>query len=191
VSIPVHFNGSLLNIMGGGVAGPPPAGSISSVTVDMPDEGPGPWIGQLYFGAAGSPGEGNFTNKATFLAANPGLTLQQFTGIAPANSIVVSSGIFTGFTVTSSGGVNVADSGYFAGQPANFAAAPFCALNTGALMTITFSPTVSAVGFNAADQFPGIIATIKFYNGVTLLSTQTINTVDTTDVFNSFSGYGA
>jgi hypothetical protein len=154
-------------------------------------------IGQLYFGNPGT-GSGSYAdNKTTFLAQNPGLTLQDFEGIASPGGITAAPS-FTGFTLThADGSVDVADKAYFDPD------APFAALTVVDVplfgtpdLTITFSGSgVRAAGFNFCLPLSGTafgLGTIKFYSGATLLYTRTIaypGAIDAPNVFAQFSGY--
>ena len=157
-------------------------------------------IGQLYFGT-GAGAAGFYSNKTTFLADNPGLTLQTFSGIAPPNGRTA-PGSFSGFSITPGASVTilVADDGYF-NTVYPFTPAPFDSVGGDTALsphewTITFSPAVSAVGFNLASvallPFP-LPCKVQFYNGATLLHEEDYppSTALDPSIFTSFAGYAA
>ena len=153
-------------------------------------------IGQLDFGNPGT-GSGSYTVKATFLSDNPGLTLQDFEGVAGPGAITAAP-TFTGFTLTHvDGSVDVADKAYFNPD------APFSALVVVDVplfgtpdLTITFAGDgVRAAGFNFCLPLAGTslgLGSIKFYSGATLLYTRDFAypaAIPAPDAFDGFSGY--
>jgi hypothetical protein len=168
---------------------PPPTSPITKITLDIPDEASNALVSNLYFGNSGS-ATGFYNNKTTFLTDHPSNTLQTFAGIAPANQDFTVSGVFTGFTVTSTSGalIKVADIGYWPtlGDPTGVY--PCCHAGS---MTITFSPSVLSVGFNVAQELGGVgTCTFKVFSGATLLTTQTFSLTGV-GVFTTFAGYGS
>lgn len=165
-------------------------------------------IGQLRYGDAGT-GSGTYTTSAAFLAANPGLTLQDFSGIAPADGIVVPAPSFApGFTAASADSdLFVADDTYWHTLFVTIPDAPFCSLGMqtadavgyASHLTITFPGVgVRAVGFNVCmppfgtSGVPAAGGTAKFYNGATLLATVTFPAIALSQgVFTTYAGYAA
>jgi hypothetical protein len=146
------------------------------------------FIAQMYFGNGGF-ASGFYSSQAAFLAAHPGLTLQDFTGIAPAAGSAVHSS-FTGFTSSASPDTtSVYDTAGL--TPTSV----YCCVGaTGAAfqtLTFTFSPPVNSVGFFYASSFfaPALGGTITFKNGGTTLHSEVVSGPPAIDVFTAFAGY--
>ncbi len=178
---------------------PPPASTVSRIVVTTVGDGETAEpivISQLYYGDSGSTA-GFYSSKATFLSDHPSLTLQTFAGIAPpAGNAPLGS--FTGFTVTVNNG-----GGTPFGVPTAFDDAwyltvfPFLlsvydtARSSSPFDNITlidFSPAITTAGLNFASP-GGLSVIIDFYDGATLLHTETTNPVQNVDVFTDFNGY--
>jgi len=148
-------------------------------------------ISNLYYGNAGA-GGGYSSNQAAFLAAHPGLTLEDFTGIAAVNSTAPMPA-FTGFIATPAT-IVVADAG-FLNSEGDLSIYPSLLNNpsvTGSLSTtITFSPAINAAGFNFSvpTDISGLVTVVlQFYDGVTLLDDEIVLPVGW-NVYTNFAGY--
>lgn len=169
---------------------PPPRDTFDTVVLTADPLGPEDLgieaIGQLYFGTSGA-GGGYYTSQATFLTDHPGLTLQDFSGIAAPGGMAAIPA-FTGFTAVATGtGAIVSATNPIPNAPFDFMreinAAP------GDTLTLTFSPAIDAVGMYVAR--PGGVGgvTIDFYNGVTLLHSEALTPGDLAAFTSTFSGY--
>lgn len=129
-----------------------------------------------------------FTSLSSFNAANPGLPVLTFEGIAPSKSYIEPAPSFAGVTFTdatsgSSSFVDISSSSFF-NTPTDVL---FLNQFTEPL-TMTFSPTANAVGFNVASGFGGGTATLTVYNGLILLETETVTTASENS-FTTFTGF--
>jgi hypothetical protein len=164
-------------------------------------------VGQLYYGAGGA-NSGAYTNKATFLADHPGLTLQDFEGmVSPGLTApwVNTAALQMAVSATSGGPftLKVFDEGYWTGGQQPFSPAPFDSVGPDtatttsqiSVHTITFVTPVNAAGFNIASlvQAGGAgLRKVEFFDGATLLHTQTYPAIPpcpNVNVFTSFIGY--
>src|SRR5438105_5167189 len=110
-----------------------------------------------------------YSSQAAFLAANPGLTLQDFEGICSSGTCPVPA--FTGFSVTGPNPV-IADGPTF-GAPSDWLAD-----NTfNGFLTLHFAPNINAVGFNLSAGFSGGNLVVNVLNGVNLLDSELVSTV--------------
>lgn len=129
-----------------------------------------------------------FTSQAAFNAVNPGLPVLTFEGIAaPGTSSQAPTfpGVtFTNATTGSSNAVNIASSSFFFNTPTDVL---FLNVFTDPL-TLTFAPTISAVGFNVVSGDTGGLLTLTVFNGATLLDTEVVTTTGETD-FTTFTGF--
>lgn len=142
-----------------------------------------------------------YTSDTDFLAANPGLTLQDYEGIAPAGSFATITP--TGFSVV--GTSYILSSTYIDGDvppdlpgdsPSDYLCAP---CEFGKQVDITFDSPVSAFGFNLAigrigDLVGGGALNINLFDTIgTPLDSQslTVTGLSQIDSYAGFSGFGA
>ena len=130
-----------------------------------------------------------FTSLSSFNTANPGLTALTFEGIAPSGNYIQPAPSFAGVTFTNavsgtSDDVAISSSSFFFNTPTDV-----LFLNQfNNPLTMTFSPTANAIGFNVASGFGAGSATLSVYNGLNLLDTETVTTTGETD-FSTFTGF--
>lgn len=160
-----------------GTATPPVVQTFDNVRVYMPSGGE-PSVGSIsnvYFGSSGST-SGLYSVQATFLAAHPGLTLQNFLGYVvtpPGFALVPAS--FPG-TFTSTG--NFDTTNIPVGQDIHENPIGTAVLEWGysggaspqTIAVLTFTPGVNSVGFTC-NGFGQPLAYVEFRNGVTVLAT--------------------
>lgn len=127
-----------------------------------------------------------FTSRATFEAANPGLAMADFEGIAPIGSTTLYPGearfSFTAISPTVA-------SASVVGAPSDFFVE-----NTGSgPVEISFTSVINALGFEASNGFnAGNSMQVEIFNGLTLLETltQVTSTFAAFDTFFGFSDLG-
>lgn len=174
-------------------------------------------VGQFYHGPSGVAVDTAYTDKATFLADNPGAVLIDFSGIAPVagSALWADTADLTMAVVDIFGGpftLRVYDGAYWALPqvppipPPNTTpgAAPFASVGPSSatinaskesVHTITLVVPAGAVGFNLAslDQFfTTIPRKVEIFDGATLLHTETyaaVPPVPNVNSFTSFIGY--
>ncbi len=134
-----------------------------------------------------------FFDRASFDAANPGLPVLDFEGIAPPGGFIEPTpqpwapSVFFSDPAGSAASVAIADSGFAFGTPTD---ALFMDLFDVPLLA-TFDPKVIAVGFDIAIGFGGLSATVEvFSSGGGLLASETFGTASQT-VFTTFIGFSA
>lgn len=120
-----------------------------------------------------------YSSQAVFLAANPNLTLENFEGICASGTCAVPA--FGGFSATGPNAV-IADGGTF-GAPSDWLADNTFNGN----LSLTFNPSINAVGFNLSAGFSGGNMQIDIYDGATLLDTEVVATTALSS-FNTFFG---
>lgn len=120
-----------------------------------------------------------YVSKAGFLAANGGLTLQDFEGICGGGACAVP--LFPGFT-PSGPNLVIADGASF-GAPSDWLADNTFNGN----IDLLFNPSVNAVGFNLSAGFNGGNMFIDIFDGATLLDSVSVATTALSD-FSSFFG---
>ena len=135
-----------------------------------------------------------FFDRASFDAANPGLPVLDFEGIAPKGGFIEPTpqpwapSVFFSDPAGSAASVAISDSGFF-GLPTD---ALFMDLFTVPLLA-TFDPKVIAVGFDVAIGFGGFGATVDVFSSAGgLLASETFDTAPESvfTTFIGFSGFG-
>ena len=133
-----------------------------------------------------------YTDRAAFDAANPGLPLMDFEGLAPASDFVAvpdysAQGVTFSDQLGFTDNVIVMDSG-FLGTPTDV----LCQSDYEQPLLITFDPAVQAVGFDVAiGDYSGLNDTgviIEAFDGATSLASASFDTADPT-LFSSFRGF--
>jgi len=131
------------------------------------------------------------TSAAAFDAANPGLTTITFEGITTSA---------TAYNASMTPGATISGTNAFVFDSSNCgASSDFFAINSfGAAASISFSPSVNAIGFNISSDL-GVCGsggvdgttTVSLFSGATLLDTQTFTTATDLSTFAGWSGLGA
>ena len=124
-----------------------------------------------------------YNSQAAFLAANPGLTLQNFeVGCASLCGVPT----FAGFSASGANLV-IADAAF--GAPSDWLADNQFNGNIG----LTFSPAVNSVGFNVSAGYNGGDIVIDIFNGLTLLDHRVVTTsaLATFDTFVGWNNLGS
>ena len=152
-------------------------------------------FGQLNFGSTGTV-PGYYTNKTTFLTEHPGLTLQDFEGIAPPGGETTAPA-FSGFSATAdlfgTGAVTISVQDKAFWDPD----APFASLSPNVssfsqlTLRIDFDPPVRAAGYQLASTNGGVQAQVQWYNGATLLHNAFTAVLTAPNGFLTFAGYAA
>ena len=130
-----------------------------------------------------------FTTEASFSAANTGLALLDFEGIAPPGSFIpLGSFPFANGTITSpNNSIAISDSVLFA-TPSDVLFDNIF----GGTIAFTFGPNVNAVGFDVGVGFSGGNGFFDVFDGLTLLDSQTVaeSNQNTMSGFVGWSGLG-
>ncbi len=127
-----------------------------------------------------------YSSSTTFNAANPGLPVITFEGLAPPNGFIVpvpqpiAPGVLFTNPTNGQGSIAVAGPGLF-NTPTSVLLVDFFATR----LDINLSPSVGAVGFNVANGVNGGSVTVDVFNGVSLLGTTTFNAANQ----NAFTSY--
>lgn len=130
-----------------------------------------------------------FTDSAAFHAANPGLSVLTFEGIAPPGGYVepapqpIAPGVLFSSPSLGTSDISVADPGFFFGTPS----AALFVDEFSEPLDILLDPSVLAVGFDLASGFDGGPVTVEVFNGGTLLDSTVVTVPDQT-IFTGFIG---
>jgi hypothetical protein len=129
-----------------------------------------------------------YSNSAAFDADNAGLTLITFEGLT-SGTTAYNAAMTPGATITA-GAPLIVDSSVCGAASDHFGNNQY-----GGGASISFSPSVNAVGFNIAldggNCGTGVVngtATVSLFSGLTLLDTQTFTTASLTS-FSTFAGW--
>jgi MYXO-CTERM domain-containing protein len=133
-----------------------------------------------------------FFDRASFDAANPGLPVLDFEGIAPDGGFLQPAPDFSGFGVSfteslsgTGDGIAISDSGFFFATPTDVLFVNIF----DAQLIMTFDPGVAAAGFDVAIGFGGLGATVDVYDlEGGLLESESFDTQDLT-IFTTFIGF--
>jgi hypothetical protein len=144
-------------------------------------------IGQFEFGDGGS-NSGYYDDKTLFDTDHPGLTLEDFAGIAPGGGSIAAPP-FTGWSqATTASELRVYDTAAL-GMP--FCGDGVASMVSPGVWTITFDTPVTAAGFNigVGTVFAG--CRIRWFDGATMLHEQTLPGPPPLAVtaFTTFAGY--
>ena len=131
-----------------------------------------------------------FTTEASFSAANTGLALLDFEGIAaPGTFIPLGSLPIANGNITSPGNsIAISDSAFFFATPS----AVLFDNRFGGTIAFTFGPNVNAVGFDVGVGFNGGNGFFDVFDGLTLLDSQIVaeSNQNTMSGFVGWSGLG-
>jgi PEP-CTERM motif len=148
-----------------------------------------------FLALAGAANATLFTAQASFDAANPGLSILTFEGIAAPATGKDISGVFPGVTLSDSTGFPLAAlSATFTNPVFPGASSDFVTINHYEdTLKMVFDTAQQAAGFTVAVGYTGgLVATgpltFTVLNGVTVLETDTL-TINGLQSFNSFVGY--
>lgn len=172
--------------MGAASAGPAPT-SMDTIVISWTTSEISRFVGQVNFGTSTAHGV-YYTNKATFLAANPGLTLQTFSAAIPGAPLPASTfAPYNGVLSFAEAGALITDSTDMS------PVAPFDAVGiagSSGTLTLLFSTPITAIGFQLGHQSGSVGYTVTFKSGSTTIDSEVLAPPTTdTGVFTTFAGY--